>query len=227
MSLYIIPGISDVMYVVTGERAPAPPADFAYESIMPAPFVSERMGIVVESQEAAPIVQAGEIVNTNLGDFVTVQYWRVDVSGNVMEQEAVQVDVGAGSEQLQTVVAPPVAAPQQVPVYVEVVPAPEMPFYSETRAPVNPYDPNSPVYRPPENPTPQPTYVAPPAPTGSTAPVVYYSGGQQYTYYQPPQSTASPTQDLIGYGVLDTGGNPVPVYDANYWYWNNIEAQYG
>lgn len=217
MTMFYLTGLEESLYVATGERIAPSAGVMAYESIMPTAFVSERMGMRVESQAAAPIVRAGEVLNTNRGDFVTVQYQSIDRNGAVQEHEVVQVDVGSGSEQLQSV------APVTTAEAVDVGPPPPFAFYSESAVAVNPYDPNSGVYVvPPENPTPQPTFTVPTA-----APVTYYSGGQQYTYTPSPGSTSSPTQDLIGYGELDVNGNPVQVYDANYWYWQNIEAQYG
>ena len=112
---------------------------FVFESVMPAPYISELMGMTMESGVAAPRVQSGEILNTARGEFVTVQFTTTNDAGESITQEVVQVDVGAGEAQLQTVVAAaPVATFDQ-----EIVEVPAQPFYSENAVSTNPYESQS------------------------------------------------------------------------------------
>lgn len=204
MSLYAPQGISDEIRAAMGEAVmPAEPR-FIFESVMPVGYISEQMGMRVESSVATPRVQQGEFLTTAKGDFVIVEYTTTNSAGETITAEVVQVDVGQGAEQLQTV------------GYVdEGVPPPEQSFYSESAISTNPYETQLVEY-----------YTQPDAPqaevvdftVGTSAPVV--TGG--YEYYS--SGTASATADLIAYGETDVGGNPVPVYDP--YYQDNLAAAY-
>lgn len=203
MSLYLPTGIENDIRVAMGEMLPPPPQQIIFENRMPAPYISEQMGMVVESQQAVTRVQSGELFTTVKGDFVQVEYEAINSQGEVITTEAIQVDTGEGVEQLQTV--GPVEQAE------EFIPPPEQPFYSESAISTNPYETAVVEY-----------YVHPEIPTetveftvGDTAPV-YYGPTQEYVYYQLPGSTSSPTQDLIGYGEVDINGNPLPVYQIDY-----------
>lgn len=212
---YVVPPIDEHVRAAMGDSVHPLQPVFVFESSMPAPFISELMGMTMESGVAAPRVQAGEILTTAKGDFVTVQFTTVDSMGEVITAETVQVDVGAGSAELQTVIAAePVA---DFAGAEEVLAVPEQPFYSESAATTNPFETQAIEY-----------YVHPEVPqaeavdftVGTSAPVQTSTG---YDYYS--SGTASATQDLIGYGELDINGNPVqtsdPVLDQG-----NLDAQY-
>lgn len=191
---YVVQGINNEIRAAMGEFTPAPAYDFVFETVMPSMYVSEQMGMTVESATAAPRVHAGEFITTVKGDFVRVEYTSVDSSGNVVISEAVQVDVGAGAEQLQTVEYDDAPPPDATPVSESVISV----------------DPNL-------NTTVE-TEIAPEAPqaevtgytVGASAPVV--ADGYSYTS----SGDASATTDLIAYGELDVNGNPIAVTDPTY-----------
>ena len=206
MSLYVFNGLSDEVRAAMGDVAAPEPPRFQFESAMPAAYVAERMGITLESGAAFIRVREGEIIDTTKGDVVIVEYSVPDDGGNIVVAEAVQVDIGAGAEQMQVVQTQAIGAGSE---YVDVVPLPEQPFYSESAISTNPYDSGSEYYLPPpEVIQPQEVYFE----VGSTAPVTY-GGGQVYTPSQ--GSTSSPTQDLIGYGELNYDGTEVTAYDPH------------
>ena len=211
---YVLPPLDENMRAAMGDTAFSLGPSLVFESAMPALYVSELMGMRVESGIATPRVKSGEIFNTAKGDFVLVEYSTVNSAGEVVTAEAVQVDVGQGVEQLQTVIAAePVA---DFAGAEEVVAAPEQPFYSESAVSTNPFETQAVEY-----------YVHPEVPqadvveftVGSSAPVQTTTG---FDYYS--SGTASATQDLIGYGELDVNGNPIQTvqttdpsnYDAQY-----------
>lgn len=207
---YVVPPLNDEMRAAMGDTAASAAPVFVYESQMPSPYISELMGMTLESSVAVPIVQAGEILNTTKGDFVRVKY-SVVKNGEIVEVEVVQADVGAGETQLQTVVsANPVNDPNAG-AYEEPVEPPPPPPAPESSLEVPPTtDPSVETTVHAEVPTAEPEYQASTTlPDGSTL----VSSG-----------TASPTQDAIGYGELDVNGNPVQTssgtdssnYDAQY-----------
>ena len=136
---YVVPPINANVRAAMGDSVFTVSPVFVFESVMPAPYISELMGMTMESGVAAPRVQSGEILNTARGEFVTVQFTTTNDAGESVTQEVVQVDVGAGAEQLQTVVAAePVATFDQ-----EIVEVPAQPFYSENAVSTNPYESQS------------------------------------------------------------------------------------
>ena len=199
---YVLPPLNDEMRAAMGDMPAEAGPGFVYESKMPAPYISELMGMTLESSVAVPIVQAGEILNTTKGDFVRVQY-SVVKNGEVVEVESVQVDVGAGETQLQTVAsASPVNDPSgAVGETYEEPPAP--PPSSESSLEVSPtVDPSVETTVHAETPTETPEYQAA---NTSTA------------------DLNLTTQELIGYGELDVNGNPVQTATTDP---SNYDAQY-
>lgn len=208
---YVVQPISPELRAAMGDGVFAAAPVLVYESQMPVPYISELMGMTMESGVATPIVQAGEILNTTKGDFVRVQY-SVVRDGEVVQVEAVQVDVGAGDSQLQTVVsANPVNDPNAAADEPSVEQPPSPPT-TESSLEVPPTtDPSVETTVHAETPTPEPEYQS----AGSSVTI----DGYEYST----SGTASATQDLIGYGELDVNGNPVQTattdptnYDAQY-----------
>jgi len=217
---YVFQGINLTTRVAMGETNYPPALTAYYESSMPVPYVSEQMGMRVESKNAAPVVQAGEVHTTTRGDFVTVRYTTTSIEGLTTDREVVQADVGAGVQSLQTVAVEPVV--ERLGIVEEYVPIPDWPFYSESVILTNPYEQQFIEYAVAPEFEASVSFAAAPevaAPvyydTGYTAPV-YYGDSNEYVYTPSLYSTASPTQDLIGYGVLDVNGNEVPVYQPDY-----------
>lgn len=201
MSLYVVEGIRESVYVGVGEMLTDAVLTFVYENQMPAAYIASQMGMTVESQPAAIRVKAGEFVDTEKGDFIIVEHTHTTEAGEVRQEETVQVDVGQGLGHLQAVIPLSEEAEEED----ELGPV-EYPFYSESAVSTNPYESQYVEnYVPPETPSDDVTYIA------SGAPVTYQSGGQSYTYTA--SGTASATQDLVGYGELDVNGNPVQTYD--------------
>ena len=206
---YVVQPISAELRAAMGDGAFMQAPVLVYESQMPVPYISELMGMTMESGVAAPVVQAGEILNTTKGDFVRVQY-SVVRDGELVNVEAVQVDVGAGESQLQTVVsANPVNDPNAA-ADEPAVEQPPPPPATESSLEVPPTtDPSVETTIHAETPTPEPEYQsATTLPDGST---LVASG------------TASATQDAIGYGELDANGNPVQTTSVDQ---GNLAAAY-
>ena len=204
---YVVQPIDSAVRRAMGEFAPAPPYEFVFESAMPSLYVSEQMGMTVESATAVPRVAAGEFVNTVKGDFLRVSYTTTDSSGAVVTTEAVVVDVGAGSEQLQTVeyddVPPPVETPTSE---TSVSLDPNANLTVETTVHSETLSPDTVDYTVGET-------------AGST---VTLADGYEYSS----SGTASATADLIAYGELDVNGNPVAVTDTATPDSSNLEAIY-
>lgn len=202
MSLYVLEGINDSLYVAMGEQLAESPLRFTYENQMPVAYVASQMGLTVESQPAVVRVKVGEFIDTSKGDFIVVKHTHTTQNGEVLNEETVQVDVGEGINHLQSVVP----LTQQTASVDDLGPPPDFPFYSESAITTNPFESQQvEYYVPPEAPTPEPTFIA------SGSPVTYSSGGQTYTYTA--SGTSSATQDLIQYGELDINGNPIQTYD--------------
>ena len=198
---YVVPPINEELRFAMGDAPGTLRPVFVYETVMPAPYISELMGMSVESIVAAPVVQAGEILNTSTGDFVRVQY---SVAGldSTTDVEVTQVDVGSGSGQLQTVVS---ASPVNNPV-------PDDEEEEDDTPPPPPPPPSLSVLSLPPATTVQTTVhpvVPDDTPSFQTAAAagssVVLASGFTYTA----SGTASATADLIGYGELDVNGNPV------------------
>ena len=209
---YVVPPLSEEMRAAMGDMPATLSPVFVYESQMPAPYISELMGMTMESSVAAPTVQAGEIINTSKGDFVRVKYTVVQ-NGEPVDVEAVQVDVGAGDTQLQTVVsANPVNDPAGA-VGEEIPEPPPPPPTPESSLEVPPtVDPSVETIVHAETPTATPEYQAAGAP-------VTTSTGYEYTA----SGTASATADLEGYGEVEVNGNPVQTATTDP---SNYDAQY-
>ena len=96
------------------DTPPPLPATLHFETELPDSYSLERGGLHVES-EAAVSVNRGEVVTTSTGDYIQTTQRVVTLEASY-DVQVTQVDVGAGSQALQTVVeagATPEAYQQQ------------------------------------------------------------------------------------------------------------------
>lgn len=109
MSLYVVSGVNDGLRVVMGDiAAPASRVSFVNESSIPGGIAGQRLGIGDESNIIA-VVKQGELIDTVMGESVTVLVPVTGINGITYTQEVTYINTGQGQEGLQTVGAKPEA----------------------------------------------------------------------------------------------------------------------
>lgn len=199
--------------------APAPlPPNVHFETTLPSSYELSRMGYRIESENAVPLFR-GEIIKSVKGE-VRKQVVTVVTPTQTYEEEITVIDVGTSTPQVvyssevdQSNVDYDYALSDESTAYVEPTTVVESEAIVTYAAPPIEYA--------------EEVYYAPPE---YYAPQEYTSTAYVDDYAYEASGTASATQDLIGYGVLNQDGTTAtPTYDpySDPAYIAGLESQYG
>jgi len=194
VSIYVFQPLDRDLLIACGDYAPPVVLGAVLETALPPAYVLTEQGVADESSTQAR-VQSGELIQqSEKGEHFTVTVRVVSADNGVHEEEVVQVDVGFGAQQLQTVATTAVVAPAEVIVY-DQQPAAESNAFTDPNfgLPIQSYVAPEPV-----NVAPQETfYYAPVAEPPPPDPSLY-----QYFGFDTPE-----------YNTVSTGGYSEPVVE--------------
>ncbi len=103
MPLYVVPPADLGMRRAVGADVAAYENSVRLESQLATDYALSKQSITREDGLVAPVTQAGDLITTSRGDYITVQETIVSPSDGPRIEESVKLDVGGGSGALVTV----------------------------------------------------------------------------------------------------------------------------